>query len=86
MRKIHVTRQFFEASGPQGDFFEKKSFYIWFRRGCLPNARSLQFFVWSGGDTQTNKHLTDKYIYSIKIGISPIGCAPQGDLKTLALL
>ena len=23
MRKIHVTRQFFEASGPQGSFFEK---------------------------------------------------------------
>ena len=23
MRKIHVTRQFFEASGPQGHFFEK---------------------------------------------------------------
>ena len=26
MRKIHVTRQFFEASGPQGHFFEKKTF------------------------------------------------------------
>jgi len=24
MRKIHVTRQFFEASGGHGDFFEKK--------------------------------------------------------------
>ena len=23
MRKIHMTRQFFEASGPQGHFFEK---------------------------------------------------------------
>ena len=23
MRKIHVTRQFFEASAPQGNFFEK---------------------------------------------------------------
>ena len=23
MRKIHVTRQFFEASGPRGHFFEK---------------------------------------------------------------
>ena len=23
MRKIHVTREFFEASGPQGHFFEK---------------------------------------------------------------
>ena len=23
MRKIHVTRQFFEASGPQGHSFEK---------------------------------------------------------------
>ena len=23
MRKIHVTRQFIEASGRQGDFFEK---------------------------------------------------------------
>ena len=23
MRKIHVTRQFFEAVGPQGHFFEK---------------------------------------------------------------
>ena len=24
MRKIHVTRQFFEASDPQGHFFRKK--------------------------------------------------------------
>ena len=24
MRKIHVVRQFFEASGPQGLFFKKK--------------------------------------------------------------
>ena len=23
MRKIHMTRQFLEASGPQGNFFEK---------------------------------------------------------------
>ena len=26
LRKIHVTRQFFEASGPQGIFFQKKPF------------------------------------------------------------
>ena len=25
MRKIHMTRQFFEASGRHGDFFEKKT-------------------------------------------------------------
>ena len=26
MRKIHVTRQFFEASGRHGDFFEKTKY------------------------------------------------------------
>ena len=54
MRKIHVTLQFFEASGPKGHFFEKNIF----RYGlgmCVPNFRSVLFFVGPGVPVQTNK-------------------------------
>ena len=42
MQKIHVTRQSYEASGPQGHFFEKTKtrFEIWSTGVCVPNFRS----------------------------------------------
>ena len=53
MLKIYVTRQFFEVSGPQGNFFEKKNkkkpFYIRSRGEYVQNFRSVSFLVWSGG-------------------------------------
>ena len=45
MRKIHVTRQFFEASGPQGIFKKKNHFQIRSMGVCLLNFRSVSFFV-----------------------------------------
>ena len=47
----HGTGQCFEASGPQGHFFEKnkkKRFRMWSRGVCVPNFRSVSFSVWPG--------------------------------------
>ena len=53
-----MTRQFFEAGGPQGNFYEKKqkknSFQIWSRGVCIPNFRPVSFFVWSGSRVNTD--------------------------------
>ena len=75
MRKIPVTRQFFEGSGPKGHFSKKKTFKISSRRVCVPNFRSVSFFVWPGGPVQTDK---PTYL-QVKIGISSTGCSPHVD-------
>ena len=47
-RKIHVIRQFSEASGRHGDFFEKnKNPFLDKVYGSMC-ARSVSFFVWPG--------------------------------------
>ena len=56
MRKFHVTRQFFEASGRHGDFFEKtkkKQFLdkVYDMGVCVPNFKYVSFLVWPGGVT-----------------------------------
>ena len=60
MRKVHVTRHFFEAGGPPGDFFEKTKKNV-FRCGLgereYKNFRSVSFFVWPGGVTQINTQI-----------------------------
>ena len=48
MRKIHVTRQCFEASGPQGHFFEKKQR----KNPFLDMVRE----VWPGSSAQPTSH------------------------------
>ena len=48
MRKIHVTRQFFEASGRQGPFFGKTKNPV-FRYGleeCVYQISGLYRFFW----------------------------------------
>ena len=55
MRKIHVTRQFYEASGRHEDLIEKNPFLDKVNRGNVPNFRSVSFFVWPGDVTQINK-------------------------------
>ena len=57
MREIHVTRQFLEAGGPQGHFFDKTKNLFWIRSlgVCVPNFRSVSFFVWPGGVAQLHK-------------------------------
>ena len=65
MRKILVTRQFFEASGPQGNFFEKNKKSV-FRYGlgeCVYQISGLYLFsLWPKGAVQTHKP-TDPQIY-----------------------
>ena len=58
MRKIYVTRQFFETSCPQGHLFEKTKknhFQIWSRRVCVLNFRSVSSFVWMVKRSRTNQ-------------------------------
>ena len=79
MRQIHVNRQFFEASGTQGHFFEKKKqnirFWIWSRGMCVPTFRSVSFSVRPGGPVQTDG---PTHLQGI-IGISSTGCSPHVD-------
>ena len=44
MRKIHVKRQFFEASGPQGHFFEKKTVFKYGLEECEYQISGLYRF------------------------------------------
>ena len=62
MRKIHVTRQFLGVSGPQAHFFErtKKMFLDEVYIGvCVPNYRSVWFFVWPEGVTPIHKQINN---------------------------
>ena len=75
MGKIPMTRYFFEASGRQGNFYEKKQknyFWIWSRGLCVQNFKSLSFFVWPGGSVQTN-------IYTSELKKTPSENKCQGD-------
>ena len=83
--EIHITLQFFRASGPQGFFCEKTKkkthCYIWSREVCVPNFRSVSFVVWPGGVTHKYTH---KYIHThiqVKIGISSAGRSPCVDFE-----
>ena len=59
MRKIHVTRQLFEASGPQGNFFEKTNKNPVFRYGlgeCVYQISGQYLFsFWPKGAVQVHK-------------------------------
>ena len=45
---------------PSGSLFEKKSFQIWSRGVHVPKFRTLSFFVWPEGETQTHTHINDQ--------------------------
>ena len=78
MRKIHVTLQFFEASGPQGNFFEKtkKTVFRYALGECGYQISGLYLFsLWPKGVVQTNR---PTYLH-MKIGISSTGCSPHVD-------
>ena len=56
-----MTRQFLEACGSQGDYFEKKNknpFKIWSRGVCVPNFGSGSFFV--GAKNHRTDRQTDR--------------------------
>ena len=62
MRKIHVTRQFFEAGERPGDLIEKtRSMGV-----RVPKFRSVSFFVWQGDVTQLNTYTN----IQVKLGMS----------------
>ena len=63
MRKIHVTRQFFKASGRHGDFFEKTKNSFLDKGVRVPNLRSESFFVWPGGVTHKHKNIINTHIF-----------------------
>ena len=61
MRKIHVTRQFFEASGRHGDLIEKtKNPFLDKVNGSMcANFRSVSFFVWPGDVIHIHKYTSE---------------------------
>ena len=70
MWKIHVTLQFFDASGPQDHFFEKKTRV--FRYGlaeCVYQIPGLyRFSLWPKGAVQTDKQRESQtHIYKIEL-------------------
>ena len=80
MRKIHITRQFFEATGPQGHFFEKTKtrFQVWSSGVCVPNFRSVSFFVVPKRRRTDRQNHKPTYL-QVKIGRSSTGCSPHVD-------
>ena len=56
-------------------FLKKTSLYKWSRGVCVPNIRSVSFFVWSVGEAQTH---TPTDIYTSKYKITT-ACAPHLD-------
>ena len=74
MRKIHVTRQLFEASGRHGDLIEKTK-----------NPFLDKIFVAKkrGTDRQTNRH-TEPHI-QVNLRISSTGCSPHVDFENSRL-
>ena len=82
MGKIHVKRQFFEDSGPQGHFFEKTKFL-----GKVYGSMCTKFKVCIGfrlarrRATNTYIHkLIHKYTHTqIKLGISSTCCSAHVD-------
>ena len=75
---MHVTRQYFEASGPQGYFFEKNKIPV-FRYGlgeCVYRISGLYLFsLWPNGAVQTN---IPTYL-QVKIGEFSTGSSAQVD-------
>ena len=57
MRKIHVTRQFFEGSGRHGDLIEKtkNGFLDKVNRSMCAKFQVCIIFVWPGDVTHINK-------------------------------
>ena len=58
-----MTRQFFEASGLQGNFFEKTKNSFLDKGVCVSNFRSESFFVWPGGVTHKHKNIINTHIF-----------------------
>ena len=65
--EIYVTLQFFEANGPLGHVFEKKTFFRCVHRMCLYQISGLYWFRWIRGSGK-NKY-TFRYTSKFLLGI-----------------
>ena len=52
---------------------------------CVPNVRSVSFFVWPGGVTQINTYINKYTHIQVKLGISSTGCSPHVDFEKACL-
>ena len=80
MRKIHVTRQFFEASGRHGDLIKKiKHSFLDKVDGsmCAKFQVCIVFRLARRRDTNTQTH-KDTHI-RVNLRISSTGCSPHVD-------
>ena len=87
MWKIQVIRQFFEASGHQVHFFEKKTknpFLDMVKGIVCTKFQVCIFFRW--GRKAPYKHTNRQAYLQLKIGISSTGCSPHVDFDNLARL
>ena len=53
---------------------------------CVPNFRSVSFYVWPGGVTQINTYIhtkvpvsPERFNIQVKVGISSTECSPHVD-------
>ena len=76
MRKIHMTRQSFEASSPQGHFQKNKKHVFRYGLGeCLYRISGLYLFsLWPKCAVET------QYLQG-KMGIFTAGCSPHVDFE-----
>ena len=86
MQKIHVIRQFFEASGPQGHFFEKtKKPFLDKVNGSMCAKFQVCIVVSAARRRDINKQintLIHKHThFQVNLRISSTGCLPHVDFK-----
>ena len=80
MRKIHVTRQFFEASGRHIDFFEKtKNPFLDKIYGSMCTKFQVLIVSRLARRRDTNKYINAYTHIQVKLGISKTGCSPHVD-------
>ena len=82
MRKIHVTRQFFEVSGLHGDLIEKlKSPFLDKVNGSMCAEFQVCIVFSAARRCDTHKLLHTYTHIQVKLGISSTDCSPHVDFK-----
>ena len=84
MRKIHVTRPFFEASGPQAHFFDKakKKTFLDMVKGSVGIKFQICInFRLARRSRTAHIHKPTDIISQVKLGISSTGCSPHVDFE-----
>ena len=88
MRKIHVTRQFFEASGRHGDLIEKtKNPFLDKVNGSMCAKFQVCIVVSVARRRDTNKYInTQTHTYTSEFKNIPGGCSPHVDFDKISFL